>query len=344
MSTEITKPQFNPFAKNQLPEHANVGAVAIEQERAIAEAQGKLIIAKRFPRDEARAFQMAMDSCSRPGLAAVATYKFPKGKIVTGPSIRLAEELARCWGNIDYGIRELSRKEGVSEMEAYAWDLQTNTMSSQKFTVRHVRDKQEGGVSLESERDIYEVTANMGARRLRARLLAILPPDLVAAAEGQCRDTLKGNTQLPIADRVRSLLGMFVNYGVKEQQLSKYLGKSLDEVIEEDLVNLHEVYNSIQQGISKPSEWFGGQAEQPKPDEGLGAALAEQAAKATKKEPTQDEKRQAYVENRAKAYEYHQQQGNEREATAVYEDVRTALINEPAWFKSFEALIAEEGV
>ena len=142
--------QSNPFARH-LPDHLNAGAVAIESERAIAEAQGKLVIAKRYPRDQARAFTAIMDACKRPGLAEEACYSFPRGgQTVSGPSIRLAEMLAANWGNIDYGIRELSRKEGVSEMEAYCWDLETNTMSSQKFTVRHIRDTRGGGVKLTS--------------------------------------------------------------------------------------------------------------------------------------------------------------------------------------------------
>ena len=42
-------------------------------------------------------------------------HAFPRaGETVSGPSIRLAEMLAAVWGNIEYGIRELSRKEGAS--------------------------------------------------------------------------------------------------------------------------------------------------------------------------------------------------------------------------------------
>ena len=38
---------------------------------------------------------------------------------------RLAEEAARCWGNVDFGIKELSQKDGESEMLAYCWDMET---------------------------------------------------------------------------------------------------------------------------------------------------------------------------------------------------------------------------
>lgn len=273
----------NPFARPQIADHVNAGTVEIEASRAIAEAQGKLVIAKRFPRDEARAYAKIIDSCRRRGLAEEATYAFPRGgKKVSGPSIRLAEELARTWGNIDYGIRELSRKDGVSEMEAYAWDLETNTSSSQKFTVRHIRDRSDqngGSVVLTDERDIYELTANQGARRLRARILAILPPDIVEAALVECKNTLAGKTDVPIADRVRRMVRSYEKYGVTAVMIEARLGHSLDVTLPEELADLHEIYNSIKGGVSKPSEWFGGAKPEPQSAANIleGAAPAQAA-------------------------------------------------------------------
>ena len=262
MTTDIvtTTPALpaNPFARGG-SEHLNAGTVEIESSRAIAEAQGKLVIAKRFPRDEARAYAKIMESCRRKGLAEEATYAFPRGgQTVSGPSIRLAEELARAWGNIDYGIRELSRKEGVSEMEAYAWDLETNTSSSQKFSVRHLRDKRGGPEVLTDERDIYELTANQGARRLRARVLAILPPDLVEAALTECKQTLAGKSDEPIADRVRKMIRAFEKFGVTAPMIEARLGHTLDAVLPDELADLIGIFNSLKSGMSKAGDWFGG--------------------------------------------------------------------------------------
>lgn len=246
----------NPFAKAQAS-HLSAGAVAIESERAIAEAQGRLLIAKRFPRDEAAAFARVMDACRRPSLAEVANYSFPRGGQKTeGPSIRLAEELARCWGNIEYGIRELSRRDGESEMQAFAWDMQTNVISQQTFTVRHLRDKRGGPEVLRDERDIYEVTANMGARRLRARILAVLPPDLVDAAVAQCRETMKSGSDKPLSDRIREMTQAFTKLGVTAEMLSARLGRPLDSATPDDLVDLRGIYQGIRDGASSVRDWF----------------------------------------------------------------------------------------
>lgn len=259
----------NPFAKH-MPDHVNAGAVAIESERAIAEAQGKLVIAKRFPRDQARAYSAIIDACRRPGLAEEACYSFPRGgQTVSGPSIRLAEMLAANWGNIDYGIRELSRKEGVSEMEAYCWDLETNTLSSQKFTVRHIRDTRGGGVKLTDERDIYELTANMGGRRLRARILAIIPADLIQAAVDMCSKTMAGGADLPIGDRIRNMVTAFSTLGVLPTLIEKRVGHSLDTLTGEELGDLRKIHNSIRDGVSKVGDWFGDGAKSAEGDEAM---------------------------------------------------------------------------
>ena len=249
-------------AGSNLPtENINQGTVAIESSRAVAEAQGKLLIAKKFPRNETEAFAKAIQSCQRPGLASKAFYSYPRGKeTVTGVTIRFAEELARCYGNLDYGIKELSNSDGQSEMQAYCWDLETNTMSLQNFTNKHIRESKYGNTELKSQRDIYELNANMGARRLRSRILAILPPDLVEECIQECRRTLAGDNSTPIIDRINKMVGAFQKIGVSKEQLEKRLNHTVESVTEEELVELTGIYNGIRTKETKVSEWF----EQPK--------------------------------------------------------------------------------
>lgn len=252
----------NPFERSDaMPAHVNAGTVMIEEQRAIAEVKGKLSVAKMFPRNEALAYQKVINACSRKAFAETATYAFPRGgKTVSGPSIRLAEVMAAAWGNIDYGMRELSRKDGVSEMEAYAWDLETNAISAQRFTVNHIRDKSEGGAKVSSERDIYELTANQASRRMRERIFAVIPADLIEAALRQCAQTIAGNSNEPIADRVRKMIGAFNKFGVTAQMLEKRLGRKLDAMLPDDIAEYTGIYNSIKDGLSSAGDWFGGEA------------------------------------------------------------------------------------
>ena len=235
----------------------NAGTVKVEQTRAMSEVQGMMLLAKQFPRDETAAFAKVMEACSRREFAEKATYAYDRsGSTISGPSIRMAEELARCWGNIDFGLKELSQKDGESEMLAYAWDLETNTRSSQNFSVKHIRDTKEGPRKLTSQRDIYENNANNGGRRLRARILAILPPDLVNAAVEACRATLAGDNTIPLIDRARRMVTKFAGIGVKRALLEKRLGHSVDDITADELAEYVSIYNSIRDGMSSVSQWF----------------------------------------------------------------------------------------
>lgn len=238
-------------------DNINQGTVAIEASRAIAEAQGKLIIAKRFPRDEVSAYAKAMEACQRPTMAEKAFYSFPRGgQTVEGPTIRFAEELARCWGNIDYGIKELSQDDGKSEMQAYAWDLETNAQSVQNFTNPHQREQGKKMVTLTSQRDIYENNANMATRRLRSRILAILPSWFVEDCIEECKKTLSGKNDTPLVDRVKKMIVSFAKLGVTQEQIETRLKRKVDTMNADDFVEYIGIYNAIKQGESKIAEWF----------------------------------------------------------------------------------------
>lgn len=238
-------------------DNINQGTIAIEASRAVAEAQGKLIIAKRFPRDEIQAYNKITQACQRKGVAEKAFFSFNRGgSVVSGPTIRFAEELARCWGNMDFGIKELSQDDGKSEMQAFAWDLETNTISSQNFTNPHIREKSGRSVKLTSQRDIYEINANMGARRLRSRILAILPTDLVDMAIEECKKTLAGNNDEPLIDRVKKMIVAFGKIGVTQEQIETRLKRKVDTMTVDDFTDYIGIYNAIKQGESKIADWF----------------------------------------------------------------------------------------
>lgn len=244
----------NPFANAV---EVNVGTVQIEQSRAISEALGALKLAKMFPRDSAKAYADVMAACSRASLAEIAFYSYPRGKeIITGPSIRLAEELARCWGNIQYGILELSNRDGVSEMQAFAWDLQTNVKSVQNFTVKHERHTKTGSYTLNDPRDVYELTANQAARRLRARILAVLPPDLIEAAVVACKNTKAGKSDVPFEDRIKKMVAAFGKLGISTDHIEQRYSCKISAILPDQLTELIGIHNSIKDNVAAPSDFF----------------------------------------------------------------------------------------
>lgn len=226
--------------------------------RQAQEVQAAMVIAKRFPRDEVEAFNRILKSCQRKTLAEQSMYEYPRGgQKVTGPSIRLAEALAQNWGNLDYGIVELEQNNGVSQVMAYAWDLETNTRQSKIFSVPHIRATKHGNKTLTDPRDIYEMVANQGARRLRACILGVIPGDVIDSAVEQCQLTLKGANPEPLIDRVRKMVKTFEDkFSVTKEMLEEYIGCNSDAFSENDFMRLRNIYGSLKDGMSKREDYF----------------------------------------------------------------------------------------
>lgn len=226
--------------------------------RQAQEVQAAMVIAKKFPRDEVESYNRIMRACQRKTLAEQAMYEYPRGGTkVTGPSIRLAEAMAQNWGNLDFGIIELEQKTGESQVMAYAWDLETNTRQTKIFTVPHIRSTKKGNIPLTDPRDIYELVANQGARRVRACILGVIPGDVIDAAVEECRNTLTSKNKEPLIDRVRKGIKLFEDkFSVSQEMIEKYIGCKCEAFSENDMIRLNNVYRSLRDGMSKREDYF----------------------------------------------------------------------------------------
>lgn len=268
LTKESSQEPHNPFALagaggGPVAERTSLDAMISRQAQ---EVQAAMVIAKKFPRDEAKAFNKVITACKRVSLADRAIYSYPKGGgNVSGPSIRLAEAIAQAWGNLDFGIIELEQKEGHSEVMSYCWDLETNTRQQKVFTVNH-SIKLRGGVmkTLDDPREIYEMVANQGARRLRSCILGIIPGDVVEAAMDQCDKTLSdAEKEVPLIDRIRKMLPAFEEIGVSSAMIEKRFNKKLERLNEQELSMLRKIFTSIRDGFGKIGDHFDSAAETP---------------------------------------------------------------------------------
>lgn len=237
--------------------------------RQAQEVQAAMVIAKKFPRDEWESTERIRRACQRKSLASQAVYSYPRGgQNVTGPSIRLAEAMAKNWGNIDYGVIELDKKDGSSEMMAYAWDLETNTRVTKIFTVDHTRDTRKGRVKLTDDRDIYEATANFGARRMRACILGVIPGDVVDMAVEECKKTAAAGDGRPMQERITQMLTVFkTEFSVSKEQIEEYVGRPAGTYGTDEIILLQGVYKAIKDGQATVESYF---PKQEKTDEPLG--------------------------------------------------------------------------
>ena len=255
MNTPVQHSGQNPFAVSA-PQTQTMSTVQSDSQRAIAEVQAALVIAKQFPRNPIEAYDRVMNACQRPGLAQSAVYSYARGGTsVTGPSIRLAEMLAQNWGNIQYGIRELSSENGESTVEAFAWDVETNTRQTKVFQVPHIRYTRQGTKKLTDPRDIYELVANNGARRLRACILGVIPGDVVDAAVDQCEKTIHANADTS-PEGVQKLVKAFEQFGVTKDDIEGFIQRRLDAITPANVVSLRKIFTSLRDGMSSAKDWF----------------------------------------------------------------------------------------
>lgn len=244
----------NPFGASVVARPTGLEQAVIQRE--VTEVQTMALMAKRFPRDPVVAMDRILQACARPTLAEAAVYEYAKGgSTVSGPSIRMAEAIAQNWGNILTGVDIIAGDERKSECIAYAWDMETGARDQKRFTVRHWRDTKSGGYALKDERDIYELCANMGARRKRACILAVIPGDVVEAAVQQCEVTLKTKIEIT-PDYIKSLGEAFEKFGVTHAMIEKVIQRRLDTLTPALAMRLKKIYASLKDGMSKVDDWF----------------------------------------------------------------------------------------
>jgi hypothetical protein len=217
---------------------------AIEQARAVAEVAAAIQVARQFPRDLDRVRAEMQRECSDYDLAREAFYAVDNRG--TGPSVHLARMLARIWGNFQSGVNELRRDDVQSEVQAFAWDCETNNRSSRLFISPHQTMKKGQRVAINDLDDVYRNNQNTGARALRECIFASLPKWLVNEAERLCRATLEaGRTGESIEDRRKLAIREFARGSVTEQQLVKHVGKPVDDWTPQDVAALEVLYDSL---------------------------------------------------------------------------------------------------
>jgi hypothetical protein len=218
-------------------------ATAVEQARAVAEVAAAVQVAQMNPRDMNRAWAEMQAACARLGLANRAFYSVKNRG--SGPSVHLARELARIWGNMDYGVHELHRDDerGMSEIRAYAWDQQTNMRSSRTFQVPHRRLG--GGAKITDLTEVYLNNQNIGARAVRESILAALPADFVEEAKALCRKTIERGDGKPLPERIANMVSRFKELGVTVARIETKVGRKRGQWTAADVAELAVVFGSI---------------------------------------------------------------------------------------------------
>lgn len=225
------------------------------------ETSALALLAQRFPRDEDAARGKIKNAFTRTRLAEEAAYEYGKGGTdVSGPSIRAAEAIAQRWGRMSFGSEVVSESIGpdgitVSEVRAYAQDLESLLIAERIFKVRHVRVTRRGTYKLSDDREVSELIANMAARRTRACILAIIPSDITEEAMDQAEATVLSKADMSPA-ALDKMVSMFADFDVSRVMLEKFIQRDLHTIRPRQKLKLQRIYNSLRDGASRPATWF----------------------------------------------------------------------------------------
>lgn len=262
----MTTTDLDRLSQPRIAQPASSEATAVEQARAVAEVAAAVKVAQEFPRDTSRAIDAMRQACGQKALAVRAFFSLPRaGGKVEGSTVHLARELARCWGNLDYGIRELRRDDesGVSEMQAWAWDQESNVRSSRSFVVPHARmvgSAKRGDKRRERLDDLADIANNnnsVAARAVRETIFTVLPVWFRTEAEDIASRTLQDGGGKTLAQQVADAVAHFgATYDVTIKQLEAYLGRASKEWTAQNIGSLQVLAGELARGEKRVADEF----------------------------------------------------------------------------------------
>lgn len=239
------------------PQAGSTGMVMAEQgtdHTAIAqtELQAAVLLARQFVRDEESVWERALAACRRPSFAEQAMYAIPRGgTTVRGPSVYLARELARIWGNIRYGSEIIADTPTHRTVRVWAWDIEANTRVAEDVTMAKLIARKRGKETVmvePTEIELREMTARQAAIATRNCLLRLLPADLVEACCEAAEQTLRAATSRQRPTVIEQLVQSFSKFAVTPEMIEAYIGRPLSQVTDEQLTDLRRVYRSLADG------------------------------------------------------------------------------------------------
>lgn len=203
---------------------------------AKAEIDQQIATAHAFPRSVKAFLDKAMTLATLDAETAIScVYALPRGNTpIKGASIRFAEILASCWGNIRIGSRIVKIGRTHVTAQGVCHDLECNQVQTAEIE-RRITTKN----GKRYNDDMIGVTCNAAASiAKRNAILAVIPKALWKSIYEAAMNTAFGGAK-SIVERRSIAFELFAKRGVIEQRVLWALGKpALDDVDAEDLETL----------------------------------------------------------------------------------------------------------
>jgi hypothetical protein len=224
-----------------------------------AELDIQITTAKAYPRDVKKFIDTAVmlatiDEETAESCGYCLTRKDREGNItkITGPSIRLAEIAAQCWGNLHAATRIIGNDGKHITAEGVAWDLERNVRMASEVN-RSIMTS--SGKTYGAE--MQAVTGNAAAAiALRNAIFKVVPKALVDRIHKQALAFAVGD-QKTLNEKRQKLFQRFKLMGIEQERIFKFFNKEkLDDFTLEDIETLIGVGTSIKDGLLSKDNAF----------------------------------------------------------------------------------------
>jgi hypothetical protein len=222
-----------------------------------AEIDQQIATAHQFPRSPATARDRMIGLATLDDqMASECIYSVPRGgKQIRGPSIRFAEIVLSCWGNIRCAARvsHEDRIERYVEAEAIVHDLETNVGYVARARRRIELKKGRKGV----DPDMIQIAgaAAISVARRNA-ILGCVPKPVWRKALEAVEAVMRGD-QKTLVERRDAAIQYFNKSGVPTERILKALEVShLDDITLDHLVDLNGMRSALKTGESTLDQLF----------------------------------------------------------------------------------------
>jgi len=203
--------------------------------------------AKRFPRSIGESKQRAIELATLDQKTATdCIYAIPRaGKIIEGPSTRLAEIVAATWGNLRVSAKTICEDDRFTYAQGVCWDLESNTAISYE-TKRRITNK-----NGERFNDDMITTTSSAATSIALRnvVFRVIPRAFVNEVYDAARKAAAGNIRT-LKQRRAEMLQYFAGQSVSEKQILDLLGiAKIDDISIDHLTTLKGIATSIKEGV-----------------------------------------------------------------------------------------------
>lgn len=242
-----------------------------------SEVDMQIATAKAYPRDVKKSLDRikAMAKADEETANGCFYHLSRGGDEINGVSVRMAEIIASCWGNLRVQSRIIGNDGRTITAQGVCHDLESNLAVSVE-----VKRKITGKNGQTFSEDMQVVTGNAAcAIAFRNAVLKVVPKAITQGVINEVQEEAKKN--IDIAKNRQQCVGYFVSLGVAETQLFEFLGiNTMEEITADMIMNLRGIATAIKEGTTTVQETFIKQAE-------------EKAAAAKAKEKAEDAKKRA---------------------------------------------------